>query len=463
MDQSGNMGLGFSVSGSAIHPQIHYTGRLASSPAGQMDQGEASIIDGPGSQTGSLSRWGDYSNMAVDPSDDCTFWYTTEYIPSNGSFNWKTRIASFKFPGCGTTTTDFTIAASPSSQSVLRGNSTTYNVTTSAIGTAQTVSLSVSGLPAGATGTFSPTSVTAGGSSTLSVTTSTSTVAGTYTLTITGSYPGGTPTHSTSVQLVVTNPVTNDFSISASPGSLTIAQGSSGTSTISTAVISGSAESISLSVSGVPAGVTASLSPTTVTAGGSSTLTVTVSSSAATGSSTLTIQGTAPSATHSTSVSLTVTAPASQLLLNPGFESGNVSWVTTSGVISNSGRPAHSGTWFAWLDGYGTTHTDSCYQQIAVPSSATSVTLSFWLRIDTAETTTTTQFDKLQVQIRNSSNTVLATLATYSNLNANSTYLQKSFDLSAYKGQTIRVYFLGTEDSSLQTSFVIDDTAVNVQ
>jgi hypothetical protein len=162
-------------------------------------------------------------------------------------------------------------------------------------------------------------------------------------------------------------------------------------------------------------------------------------------------------------VSLTVTAPASQLLLNPGFESGNVSWVTTSGVISNSGRPAHSGTWFAWLDGYGTTHTDSCYQQIAVPSSATSVTLSFWLRIDTAETTTTTQFDKLQVQIRNSSNTVLATLATYSNLNANSTYVQKSFDLSAYKGQTIRVYFLGTEDSSLQTSFVIDDTAVNVQ
>jgi hypothetical protein len=69
----------------------------------------------------------------------------------------------------------------------------------------------------------------------------------------------------------------------------------------------------------------------------------------------------------------------------------------------------------------------------------------------------------LQVQIRNSSNTVLATLATYSNLNANSTYVLKTFDLSAYRGQTIRVYFLGTEDSSLQTSFVIDDTAVNTQ
>jgi hypothetical protein len=151
------------------------------------------------------------------------------------------------------------------------------------------------------------------------------------------------------------------------------------------------------------------------------------------------------------------------LLLNPGFESGNVNWVTTAGVISNSGRPARGGSWFAWLDGYGTTHTDSCYQQITIPSNVATATLSFWVRIDTAETTTTTIFDRLQVQIRNSSNTVLATLATYSNLNANSAYVLKTFDLTAYRGQTIRVYFLGTEDSSLQTSFVIDDTAVNTQ
>jgi len=152
------------------------------------------------------------------------------------------------------------------------------------------------------------------------------------------------------------------------------------------------------------------------------------------------------------------------LLLNPGFESGNVNWVTTAGVIdSSTGRPARTGSWKAWLDGYGTTHTDSCYQQITIPANVTSATLSFWVRIDTAETTTGTQFDKLQVQIRNSSNTVLTTLATYSNLNANSAYVLKTFDLSAFRGQTIRIYFLGTEDSSLQTSFVIDDTAVNTQ
>jgi len=102
MDQSGNMALGFSLSGSALNPQIHYTGRLATSPAGVMDQGEGTIINGTGSQTGSgLSRWGDYSSMTVDPSDDCTFWYTNEYIPSNGAFNWRTRIGSFKFSNCG--------------------------------------------------------------------------------------------------------------------------------------------------------------------------------------------------------------------------------------------------------------------------------------------------------------------------------------------------------------------------
>jgi hypothetical protein len=101
MDQSGNMALGFSLSSSSVHPQIHYTGRLAGDPAGQMAQGEATIINGAGSQTGSsLSRWGDYTSMAVDPTDDCTFWYTNEYLQSNGAFNWSTRIASFTFPNC---------------------------------------------------------------------------------------------------------------------------------------------------------------------------------------------------------------------------------------------------------------------------------------------------------------------------------------------------------------------------
>jgi len=156
--------------------------------------------------------------------------------------------------------------------------------------------------------------------------------------------------------------------------------------------------------------------------------------------------------------------PGAELLQNRGFESGNVTWVATAGVITNStGQTPRTGSWYACLDGYGTTHTDTLYQQIAVPSSATSVTLSFWLKINTAETTTTTPFDTLQVQIRNSSNTVLSTLATYSNLNKTTGYVQKTFDLTSFKGQTIRIYFLGNEDSSLQTSFVIDDTSCTTQ
>src|ERR1044072_5092742 len=153
-----------------------------------------------------------------------------------------------------------------------------------------------------------------------------------------------------------------------------------------------------------------------------------------------------------------------QLLGNPGFENGSANpapWVPTAGVIDSSTAEApHSGAWKAWLDGYGTTHTDTLSQQVSIPSGAPA-TLSFWLHIDTAETTTTTAFDRLQVQIRNTSNAVLSTLATYSNLNHNVGYQQVSFDVSSFQGQTVKVFLTGTEDSSLQTSFVVDDFTLN--
>jgi hypothetical protein len=170
----------------------------------------------------------------------------------------------------------------------------------------------------------------------------------------------------------------------------------------------------------------------------------------------------------SSTVTVTVSnSAATQLLGNPGFENGSSNpapWTASSGVVNNaSGEPPHSGTWDAWMDGYGTTHTDTLSQSVTLPSTLTSASLTFWLHIDTAETTTTTQFDTLKVQVTNSSGTVLATLATYSNLDHNTGYAQKSFDLSAYKGQTIKILLTGTEDSSLQTSFVLDDFALNVQ
>ncbi|HET7689643.1 MAG TPA: S8 family serine peptidase [Nocardioidaceae bacterium] len=164
--------------------------------------------------------------------------------------------------------------------------------------------------------------------------------------------------------------------------------------------------------------------------------------------------------------SLLTTAPpppppptGSNLLGNPGFESGNTVWSASSGVITNSAsRPARTGTWKAWLNGYGTTHTDTLSQTVTL-GAGTSASLSFWLRINTSESGSTV-YDRLQVQVV--SNGVTTTLATYSNVNANSTYVQKTFNLSAYLGKTVTVKFVGTEDSTLQTSFVIDDTSLTV-
>ena len=152
---------------------------------------------------------------------------------------------------------------------------------------------------------------------------------------------------------------------------------------------------------------------------------------------------------------------SSQLLANPGFESGNTGWTTSTGVIDGThATSAHSGTWFAWMSGYGTTHTDTMYQQITIPSTACTATLSFWLAIQTAEIGTTV-YDKLTVTVQDNTGKVLGTLGSYSNVNAGA-YSQKTFNLAAYKGQTVRIHFSGVEDSSAATSFQIDDAAVNI-
>jgi hypothetical protein len=148
-------------------------------------------------------------------------------------------------------------------------------------------------------------------------------------------------------------------------------------------------------------------------------------------------------------------------IANGSFESGSTNWTSTSGVITNDASyAAKTGTWKAWLNGYGAVHTDSVYQSVAIPSTATTATLTFWLRVDSDETTTTTAYDTLKVQVRNTSNTVLSPLATYSNLNEGTSYVQRTFDVSAYKGQTIRVYFEGVEGSQVATSFLLDDVSL---
>jgi hypothetical protein len=235
MDASGDIAVGYSASSATLNPSIRYTGRTATDPLGTM-QAESSIQAGSGSQLQNLSRWGDYSAMTVDPVNDCTFWFTSEYLKSNGTWNWSTRIASFSFPGCSTTPQptptpsptptptpsptpsptptpgptptptpsptptpagNFTITASPQTRSIVHGSTATYTITiTPSGGFVGPVSLSASGVPTGSNATFNPSSTSS--TSTLTVTT-TGSPAGSYVLTITGT--SGSLIHTTSVSL----------------------------------------------------------------------------------------------------------------------------------------------------------------------------------------------------------------------------------------------------------------------
>ena len=413
-----------------------------------------------GSDSG--NQWGDYNSLSGFNGTFFPSW--TDRRSGASEEIWTAAIAD------GTTASpDFSLSASPTSTSIAQGSAGNVTVSTTALnGFNSAISLSASGQPTGVTVGFSPNPIAAPGtgSSTMTITVGASTAPGIYTITVTGT--AGATTHTAPVTLTVTTVATPDFSISASPSAKTIAQGTAGTSTITTAVSGGFNNSISLSASGQPTGTTVSFSPNPIAApgSGSSTMTITVGASTAVGTYTITVTGTGGTTIHTTPVTLTVTGTVTQLIGNPGFENGSASpapWTPTAGVIdSSAGEAAHSGSWKAWLNGYGTTHTDSVFQDVTIPSTATTATLTFWLHIDTAETTTTTAFDTLKAQIRNTSNTVLSTLATYSNLSHATGFAQKSFDVTSFKGQTIRVYFLGVEDSSLQTSFVIDDVALNV-
>ncbi|HWU22188.1 MAG TPA: M4 family metallopeptidase [Nocardioides sp.] len=220
-----------------------------------------------------------------------------------------------------------------------------------------------------------------------------------------------------------------------------------------TATDSQAGQTLTWSATGLPAGesINASTGLISGTPTTAATSTVTVTAKDTTG------------ATGSTSFTWTVSGTSggggSQLLLNPGFESGAVSWTGTSGPITNNtGRPAHSGTWKMWLGGNGTTASENESQTVTIPSSAAHATLTYWIRVDTSETTSTTKYDTAKVQVTSGGTTT--TLASYSNLDANSTWVQKTIDLSSYVGSSVTLKFSMNEDSSLQTSFVVDDTAL---
>ncbi|GAA0722890.1 PKD domain-containing protein [Dokdonella soli] len=272
MDKQGNLAVGYSASNSTINPQIRYAGRLAGDPLNTLTQTEAHLFDGAGSQSGSGNRWGDYSDLTVDPIDDCTFWYTQEYYATNGSFGWSTRIGSFKFPGCGSTggtpTANFTFTTSgltatfTDSSTDAGGTISSYSWTFGDGGTSTTASPSHT---YAAAGTYSVTeTVTDGVSAKTSSKTASVTVAS----------AGGTPTANFGV---VTNGLTATFTDSSTDSGGTISShawtfGDGGTSTVTNPVHTYAAagtysvtETVTDGVSGKTSSKTVSVS---VTSGG---------------------------------------------------------------------------------------------------------------------------------------------------------------------------------------------------
>ncbi|MDH6120464.1 F0F1-type ATP synthase membrane subunit c/vacuolar-type H+-ATPase subunit K [Kitasatospora sp. GAS204A] len=324
----------------------------------------------------------------------------------------------------------------PGSQSGKVGTAVSLQVSGSDSASGQTLTYSATGLPAGL-------SISSSG-----LISGTPTTAATSSVTVTAKDTTGA-SGSASFSWTVSSTTGNTVTVN-SPGNQS--------GTVGTAVslqVSGSdsasGQTLTYSATGLPAGLSIS----------SSGLISGTPTTAATSSVTVTAKDTT-GASGSASFSWTIGSGSGgctgggQLLGNPGFETGSASpWTATAGVINSdtTSEPAHSGSYDAWLDGYGTTHTDTLSQTVTIPAGC-KATFSFWLHIDTAETGSTA-YDKLAVTANGTN------LATYSNVNANTGYVQKSFDLSSYAGKSVTLKFTGTEDSSLQTSFVIDDTALN--
>jgi hypothetical protein len=223
---------------------------------------------------------------------------------------------------------------------------------------------------------------------------------------------------------------------------------------------SASGQTLTYSATGLPAGL--SINAATGLISGTPTTAVTASVQ-------VTVKDTT-GATGSASFSWTI-APsaggcaAAQLFGNPGFESGAIApWTSTPAVLTSTsaGVPAHAGSWLAWLDGYGTAHTDTVAQTVTIPAGCKTASLSFWLDISTNDPATKA-YDTFTAQVLNSSGTVLATLATYSNQNAAGGYAQHAFSLTPYIGQKITIKYTGTETlNGSNTSFFEDDNALNV-
>ncbi len=190
-DSAGNMALGYSASNATdVYPSVWYSGRLSTDAAGTMPQGEGVIVDGTGSQTGS-QRWGDYTSMNVDPTDDCTFWYVNEYLPVTSGAGWRLRVGAFRFNECGDP--GFSLSVSSATEvAICQADDATYDLNVGSIAMFDMpVTLSATGNPPPSSTSFVPNPVTPlPGSSTLTISNTDAVPAGDYNIEITGMATG---------------------------------------------------------------------------------------------------------------------------------------------------------------------------------------------------------------------------------------------------------------------------------
>ena len=311
-----------------------------------------------------------------------------------------------------------------------------------------TLTYSASGLPTGL-------SI----NSTSGVISGTAATAGTYTATVTGTDstgPSGSATYSWNVG------TTGNTVTVTNPGSQTGTVGTAASLQIA-ATDSASGQTLTYKATGLPAGLSISsatglISGTPTTA---ATSTVTVTATDTTGAS--------GSATFSWTINATGGGGCGpqQLIQNGGFETGSLSpWTASSGVLTaaSSSHPSYpsSDPYLAWIDGYHGAHTDTLAQTVTIPATCTTATLSFWLYIDSTDPTSEA-YDTFTTQVLNSSGTVLATLGTLSNQNEGTGYVEHSYSMSQFIGQTVTIKFTGVETlgDGYNTSFFEDDNSLN--
>ncbi|HYY52183.1 MAG TPA: hypothetical protein VE755_04880, partial [Myxococcales bacterium] len=335
IDRAGNIGLGFSLSSSSTLPAIAHTGHLASDAPGEMGQGEAVVATSGGSQFSSL-RWGDYSSMSVDPADECTFWYTNEYIPADGVFNWRTRIFSFQLPGCASSA-EFAVWPRGGAQAIGRGRTLSVPLDTAALrtGTAESsLTLSVAELPTGVTARIEPQTVAPGETATLTLTAAADAEMGRgQGYAVQALAADGTSASSRGPLDVVDA----DFAMHLDSDTVPLPAAGTARIRIQTQPLFGPAETVSFAASGLPPALAAHFEPAQVVAGGSANLVISAIPGARPPNVAFTVSATAPSTAHVVLLHLRAQQAPSAETTWPGDGAGAASSPLAPGVQGQGG------------------------------------------------------------------------------------------------------------------------------